>query len=375
MPTQTKFMGSLFDSILSEDQTLFKNELALSYEFVPKLVPYRENQQKRIASCITPLFSEHTGRNIVVFGPPGVGKTVAAKHILQELEEKTQTIVPLYVNCWAKNTSYKVMLAICELLEYKFTVNKKTDELFDIIATKLHKNPAVFVFDEIDKAEDVDFLYLILSKLQHKSIILLTNHKEFITLLDMRIRSRLTPELLEFAPYTQAEITGILTQRRELAFYPKVWEQQGFEKICTKAFELKDLRMGLYLVKESALCAQETSSKIIAQTHVEIALKKLEEFKIKSTTDLADETKEILTLIKVHASAPIKIGELYKKYQSTGGHASYKTFSRKIAKLQDGKFITVQKISGGTEGTTSLISYNTSEQPEEKTDLKISDFS
>jgi archaeal cell division control protein 6 len=368
-------MGSLFDSILSEDQTLFKNELALSYEFVPKLVPYRENQQKRIASCIAPLFMDHAGRNIVVFGPPGVGKTVATKHILHELEEKTQTIIPLYVNCWAKNTSYKVMLALCELLEYKFTVNKKTDELFDIIAAKLSKHAAVFVFDEIDKAEDVDFLYLILSKIQQKSIVLLTNHKEFITLLDMRIRSRLTPELLEFAPYSVAEITGILTQRRELAFYPKVWEQPGFEQICTKAFELKDLRMGLYLLKESALCAQEASSKIITTAHVKIALQKLEEFKIKSTHDLADETKEILSLVKTYAVTPMKIGELYKKYQASGGHASYKTFSRKIAKLQDGKFITVQKISGGTEGTTSLISYNTSEQSEEKKHHTLNDFS
>ena len=350
-------MGSIFDDILAENESLFLNEAALSYEYIPKILPYREMQQKRIASCIAPLFLERSGRNIVVYGPPGVGKTVATKHILNEIVEKTDTIIPLYVNCWKKNTSYKVILALCEQIEYRFTHNKKTDELFDIVANRLNKFSVAFVFDEIDKAEDLDFLYLILEKIRLKSVILLTNYKDAVTNIDMRIRSRLTPELLEFAPYNLEETTGILKQRIELAFVAKVWETKAFAKIAEKTVELQDIRSGLYLLKESGLLAEEQSLKIIGLEQADKALAKLEDFKIKSTDDLAEETQVILTLIK--GNSPNKIGDLYKLYDDLNrGKMSYKTFTRKVAKLEEGKFISVKKTEGGAQGNTSIISYN-----------------
>ncbi len=350
-------MGSIFDDMLADDERLFLNEAALSYEYVPKLLPYREIQQKKIASCIAPLFSQRGGRNIVVFGPPGVGKTVATKHILNEIEEKTDQIIPLYVNCWKKNTSYKVILELCNLIEYKFTHNKKTDELFDIVATMLNKFSVVFVFDEIDKADDLDFLYLILEKIKQKSIVLLTNYKDAILTIDTRIRSRLTPELLEFRPYSLEETTGILKQRVDLAFVPKVWHTNAFDDIAKKTFELQDIRSGLYLLKEAGLLAEEKSLRQITQTQAKEALAKIEDFKIKSTTDLAKETQVILDIIKKHS--PAKIGDLYKLYDSQfRGEMSYKTFTRKITKLAEGKYILVQKTSGGIEGNTSIITYN-----------------
>ena len=351
-------MASIFDSVLKENESLFKNEVALSFEFIPKLVPYREGQQKHIAACIAPLFNAHSGRNIIVYGPPGVGKTVATRHVLNELEEKTDEIIPFYVNCWHKNTSYKVMLHLCDLIDYKFTHNKKTDELFDIVVGRINKFSSVFIFDEIDKAEDVDFLYLILNKLQNKSIILLTNYKDYVGTIDMRIRSRLLPEMLEFKPYNRDETRGILQQRVELAFASKVWQAKAFELVVDKTYELADLRSGLYLLKEAGILAEEKSSKIVDVSHVSAAIKKLDEFKIKSSSDLADETQQILELVK--NNSPSKIGELYVLYQTQmKGTASYKTFSRRIAKLQEGNFITVQKTEGGTEGNTSIISYNT----------------
>ena len=362
-------MGSIFDSVLKENESLFKNEVALSYEFIPKLVPYREAQQKRIATCIAPLFNQHTGRNIIVYGPPGVGKTVATRHVLNELEEKTDEIIPFYVNCWQKNTSYKVMLHLCELIDYKFTHNKKTDELFDIVAGRINKFASVFIFDEIDKAEDVDFLYLILQKIQNKAIILLTNYKEYVATIDMRIRSRLLPEMLEFSPYTKDETRGILQQRVELAFAQKVWQVKAFDRVVDKTFELADIRSGLYLLKEAGILAEEKSAKVVDAAFVEAAIRKLDEFKIKSSADLADDTQQILELVK--KNSPSKIGDLYVMYQKQlKGTASYKTFSRRIAKLQEGNFISLQKTEGGTEGNTSIISYNTNQAKKDSTNSK-----
>ena len=118
----------VFDDILHADQTLFKNPDALDFAFIPKIVPHREEQQRRIASVIQPLFQDRNGKNLVLYGQPGIGKTVACRKVLQEVEEKEESIIPIYINCWKKNTSYKVVIEICELIGYRFTQNKKTDE-------------------------------------------------------------------------------------------------------------------------------------------------------------------------------------------------------------------------------------------------------
>ena len=118
----------LFDNMLKDHESLFRDTVPLDYDYMPKLILYRENKQQHIASCIQPLFQKRNGRNTLIHGPPGIGKTVATRHVLRELEEETDEIEPIYINCWQKNTSYKVIVELCEKLNYRFTHNKKTDE-------------------------------------------------------------------------------------------------------------------------------------------------------------------------------------------------------------------------------------------------------
>ena len=349
-------MCGLFKDILGSSETLFKNELALDYSFVPKLVPYRENEQRIIAGCIKPLFLEKSGKNIFVFGQPGVGKTVALKKVLEELEEETENIIPIYINCWQRNTTYKIILEICEIMDFKFVQNKKTEELFRWIKQTLNKKSVVFVFDEADKLEDFDFLYMILEDIYRKSIISITNHKDWIMELDDRIKSRLMPEILEFKAYNYEETKGILKQRREYAFYPNVWNDDVFELIVKKTANVQDIRTGLYLMKEAGTIAEDKSSRKITLEHAQQALQKIDEFSIKKINDLATDEQLILELIKTNSGK--KIGSIFKIYQDSGGTLAYKSFQRRIDKLQKNKFIAVEKTAGGEEGNTTIIRHN-----------------
>ncbi len=354
-------MSDLFKGMLGSGETLFANPIALDYDYQPKIIPYRETQQKHIAGCIKPLFQKRNGRNLIVFGPTGIGKTVAIKHILQELEEESDDIVPIYINCWQRNTTFKILLEMCDVLNYKFTQNKRTEELFTIVKQQLNRNKsAVIVFDEIDKLEDLDFLYKILEEIYRKTIILITNHKEWISNLDQRIKSRLNLELLEFTPYTAAETKGILAQRAEIAFIKDSLIPEAFDLIAKKTAELADLRKGLYLLKETADSAEESSSRKMTLEHAQKAVKKLNDFTVNSTTSLDDELQRMLAVIREHSGE--KIGDIYKLYQAQGGSAAYKTFQRSIQKLESGKFITTQKITGGNEGSTTIIKISDGEK-------------
>lgn len=343
----------IFKSMLNSDQTLFKNSIALDYDYIPKLIPFRENEQMEIARSIRPLFMDQNGRNLILYGTPGIGKTVAVRHVLKELEEETDDIYTIYINCWQRNTTYKIMVEICNQIGYKFITNKNSEELFGIITKIINQKAAVFVFDEIDKAQDYDFLYEILNDIYKKSIILITNFKEWTGTIDNRIKSRLVPQLMEFKSYGWKETRAILKERAELAFYPDVIEDEAFDLLAQQTFEISDIRLGLYLLREAGLFAEEDSAVKIKVNHAVKAIGKIGEFGVKNVEELDEESKELLKLINENPNS--KIGELYIIHKKKGAKTGYKTFQRKIKKLNEGDFIDVKKVNGGSQGKTTII--------------------
>ncbi len=346
----------VFENMLGSGESLFKDPVALDYDYMPKLIRGRTNEQKKIATCIKPLDQKRNGTNMVLFGQSGIGKTVVCNHMLRIVEEETDEIIPIYINCWQKNTSHKVAIELCEKLDYRLTHNKKTDELLDIAKKTLNKASVVFVFDEIDKAEELGFLYSILEDIYRKSIILITNESKWAENLDQRIKSRLMAEMMEFKPYGREETEDILKYRKGYAFVSGVWDESAFKAVVDKTVELKDIRSGLYLMKEAGNIAENRGNKKIEIDDVNKAIEKLDSFSIKSSSSLDDETQFVLNIIKKNPQA--KIGELYEKYKSEGGEKTYKTFQRSIKKLADNKFISIKKITGGSEGSTTLVDYS-----------------
>ena len=82
----------LFEGMLKGDESLFLDAMALDFDYQPKRVPHRDNQQHHIAQCIKPLFANRNGKNLIISGLPGVGKTVCLKHVLRELKQETDRI-------------------------------------------------------------------------------------------------------------------------------------------------------------------------------------------------------------------------------------------------------------------------------------------
>lgn len=354
----------VFEKMLKSGESLFRNSIVLDYDYLPKVIPHRKGEQEHIAMCIKPLLSNRNGRNLIITGPPGVGKTAACKHLFDEIEEETDEIYCVYINCWKKNTSYKIMADLCDQLGYKFTQNKKTDELLGQVKRIVNRGSVAFLFDEIDKVEDFDFLYMILEEIYRKAIILITNYPDWLANLDTRIKSRLTPETLEFEPYKAHEVFDILKERMTNAFVPGVWEDEAFEKIADKTYELHDVRQGLYLMREAGEIAESKASRKITTEHATKAIEKLRDFTKKKQETLDDEQKRIFDIVKSNSGQ--KIGDVFKIYQTKGGKANYKAFARKVKKLSDSSFISTEKITGGSEGTTTIL--------RKAQDKKLSDF-
>ena len=345
-------MGDIFSNMLKSDESLFLNPIALDYDFQPKLVPFRENKQHYIASCIKPLFQDRTGKHLFITGKPGIGKTVCIKHVLKELEEE-HDISCIYVNCWKKDTPYKIITDICSQIGYSWVQNKRADELMAKVAEILNKKSAVIVLDECDKVQDENILYSLLEDIYRKTIILITNESSYLGKMDNRVKSRLMPDILEFEPYTKSQTYDILLQRLQYAFVQDTFDLEAFDKIVNKTFDNEDIRVGLFLMKESGDIAETKSSKKILMEHSEEALNKLERFKSKNLDSLGDDNKKILELIKNNSGKSIK--DLHKMY----GALSYRTFHRKVKDLSKNKMICLKEVNKGFEGRSTIVEYST----------------
>jgi len=340
----------LFDNVLKDNESLFLDTLPLDIDFIPPILEGRENEQHYIATCIQPLFSKRNGKNLLIMGAPGIGKTVATKYVLSEVNKKTDDIHTIYINCWKKDTPHKIALEICDQIGFKFVQNRDTNDLFKEIARILNKKSAVIALDEVDKITDEQIFYHLLEEINRRTLVLITNNEQWLTTLDARVRSRLTPDLLVFKPYTFEETKMILKKRVEFAFASGVVDPIAFEKIVEKAYDAKDIRAGLYLLKEAGEIAEQNAQKKISINHAEKAIAKLRDFKLKSTTTLDTQEQMILDLIKLNTGLTTK--EVYEVYQKKGGEQSYSNFHKKIKSLENGKFISLEDRNEGPSKST-----------------------
>ena len=348
---------TVFKKYLQNSESIFKNETALDSNFIPRgKIEFRENENQYIAECIRPLFQRRSGKNLIILGSPGIGKTLACTKIKEEIDETTDDILVFYINLWKKNTQHKIILELCEQLDYKFIQNKSSDELFQIIKQKINQKSAVFILDEVDKIDSTEILYPLVEDIYRKTILMITNDKQFTYKLDPRLKSRLTPESLEFRPYSKQEIASILQNRINLAFSQGVISKEVLEIISSKTFELKDLRSGLFLLRESGLIAESRSKKQIDLECANEAVSKMSSSKKPVVVDT--EEKEILNTISDNPEKTVN--ELFKLYKSEEGK-SLRTFQRKLKSLEEANLIKREAV----DGKISKIS---------KKDSKLSDF-
>ncbi|MFA4886787.1 MAG: AAA family ATPase [Candidatus Nanoarchaeia archaeon] len=346
-------MSDLFNNVLKSNESLFLNEIALDYEYLPPIIKFRESQQKHIATCIQPLLQNRSGRNMIILGSPGIGKSAAVRSVLREMESTSDEVRCIYLNCWKRDSGFKLICDLCEQLGYTWTHNKRMDELVDVAVQLLNKKPAILVFDEVDKLEEQGILYTLLEEVQKKSFILITNDAEFLVNLDQRVKSRLTPELLEFKSYKQDEVEGILKQRVEFAFVPNVFEEEYVNALAAKTFEGQDVRTGLYLLREAGLCAENDASRKVLPKHVDSAVRKISDFKTKTIALLDEEERLVLKIAKENSGVETK--DLFILYQKAGGSKGLRTFQRKVKDLVGANMINVKESYAG--GKSRIVDY------------------
>lgn len=346
-------MGTVYDKFLEKEKPIFNNEYALDFNFVPDNLLHRDSEQEEIASSIAPLAKRRAGSNLLIYGPPGVGKTTSVKYLFDQLPEFSSKVKPIYVNCWSTPSKHSVYKEIARKLGILFFGGKGSDYLLKNIVKKIDKgHSVVLAFDEIDKVQSLSFLYPLFEALESNSaIIMITNNKNVTMRLEPRIRSRLALKNLHFSPYTQNQIHDILKERTEYAFVPGVLSRDVLSMISEKTSEKGDIRVGLSLLKESGRVAERKGSELVRVEHLEKAMDKMKDLEIKnSLSNLKEEEKKIINVIKENEGSIT--GELYEAYTEKGD-LSKRSFRRYLSQLEKRGFIKLEETGTGFRGRSN----------------------
>lgn len=349
------------------DSKIFKNENALSLEYLPPEMPGRESQLKDLASILSSTAKGRRARNILITGSPGTGKTSCVKYVLNQLSEFTQIPIPIYINCWHFSTSNSVLSEIAERLSLPLPRRGIAfDEIFNRIKEYLIKNNKILivVLDEVDRLianNSTEILYYLSRGDElaegRVSIIAISNDDESAAKLDNRIRSSLLEYRMKFERYTAFQLKNILSERAKLAFFSNVIGEEVIALCAANAAKQGgDARIGISLLYQSGLNAEREGSNKVLLKHVKLAIGEVlkeTDFISRHFDSLSDPEKRIVNLL---LAGPLTSGEINSKLSDLG--VSSRMIQIYLSKLESLGIITSEEIEVKPRGRTKRYSIN-----------------
>ena len=287
-------MSSDIDNIFAKaasGSSLVKNRQALTIDYVPEKLPFRDEETRALAQVLSTIFKGARPSNLLLFGKPGTGKTAAARSVVDRLAKKASElktdVTVLFVNAKiAGGSAYKVIFEIAEELginkeqekQVHFTglsMGEATDRVLNFIQKK--KLNLVLVIDEIDSLVDRsgdDILYNFTRANQRMNggfitLIGISNSLTFKDKLDPRVRSSLSEEEIVFNPYTVEQLRQILQERAKLSFNEGAISEAAVNLCAAIAGrEHGDARKAIDLLRVAAELAERDGTTKVDEKHV-----------------------------------------------------------------------------------------------------------
>lgn len=304
------------------ESKIFKNEEVLSPEYLPEILPHREQQVKHLAENLLPAAQKRIPQNTFIFGPPGTGKTATVKFVFREFENYSG-IKSIYINCW----DYKTIVAILSKISLDLGgfVQRRglgKDEILERaieICNKLDKG-LVICLDEVDQLifHDKSALYDLLRLSQyvksHIGLIFVSNNQFVFANVEPRIRSSLNVEEMEFKPYSLLEMKDILEERAKLAFTS--FESAVILLAANHAVQNGgDVRVGLECLLKAGRQAEKEGERKVKVSHIKAVLSSVNPIKPEILKEKLNLDEKIILQI-VDEEKRIFTDELYFIYSN-----------------------------------------------------------
>lgn len=359
-------MANLF-ARASAEHSLFKDERVLYTEFVPLQLPHRNQEINDLVYALKPAAEGKKPHNLFIFGTTGTGKTVTAKFVLNQLQEFSDRVKGLYVNCFEFNTRQMVLSELVNFLGMPVPRRGVSSAELHTKLLEVLKNSKVIpiiVLDEADQLlfrDGAELLYDVLrvNEMQKNfiGVMMISNDDTIPSKLEDRIKSSLAPDTIVFNPYSPEQLKDILKERVELAFHP---EKIGKEVVNVAAAHAAkcggDVRIAIEVLLKAGRLAEKNNSNLVEVEHVRAVLDSVEPVQLKKSLNfLTPAEKQILKLIAME-EGEMQSGTLYEKFSQTTIGLSDRRLRELIARLEAMRLISIHPISMSNRGKSRGIS-------------------
>lgn len=367
-----------FDSI--QGRPIIRDHKALSFTYVPKELPHREEQMKRMFSIFKSVAESGVSQNVMLHGRVGTGKTALAKRFSMEFKEwaagKNAAVEFEVVNCRRRTSNASVVLALTNHFDKGFPDRGfSVPEMLDVIKKFLIRDHIHYlvILDEADvllRKAGSDLIY-ILTRFEEEELrdqgsvnLILVAQENVLDLMDEASRSTFKPSnVVTFERYTEKALYDITEQRVDLAFHPRTVDHEVMEQMAAIAAETGDARRAIDLLEKSGQLAEEEGAEYVNVEHVRkanaIAYSTLDTSKL----DELDRAKTVVLLSICRAlrkDSVVTTGEVLKVYKVVCEEYDEKPrgttqFWKYIQDMSARGIINTKRVKQGAEGLTTHI--------------------
>ena len=355
------------EDILMYDESLFQNINAFDPDYVPPNYNFRDTQMEAMAMAIRPAMRGGQPSNAIILGSPATGKTTAIKKVFEMVEDNTEKVICVYVNCQIHTTRFGIFSQIYKKMFGHLP--PETGVPFSRIYTQIMQDlqkkekSLIVAFDDIN--------YLFQSKNANKvvydllrayeeypgvrtSIFAILSDLEFKYAFDKNVNTVFIPQEIMFPLYTYTEIEDILRDRVKAGFFPGVLSDEILEQIAMYTLENGDLRVGINILKSCGNIAEASASREITQEHFDKAIESLVSINVSETLKSLNDVERGLLKMIVDYGDDYSAGDLAEEYKQKTG-SSYASFNRTLDKLEFVRLIDTKFTGKGVRGNSRQI--------------------
>jgi len=234
---------------LTPEDDIFLDEDVLRDDYDPDRILERDDVLNRYLQMFSEVIRGKRPRNVFVYGPTGVGKTVGTHLVLDRVCEDAEgvdgvDVTAVQMECRDLNTSYQVAVSLVNVLRESTprsslpTTGYPEGDVFDMLFDELRDadtSHVLIALDEIDNIGTSDNVLYKLGRCNNRNsakfvdpdntkvgLVGITNDSTFRDSLDPRVKSTLCEHEIHFPPYDANELRTILENRAADAFHDGV---------------------------------------------------------------------------------------------------------------------------------------------------------